>query len=90
LIEGSLILDEKGASFLQQQLPLYNSTTLLFRGSRDGFAASAFHLKCDNAGPTVTVIKSTTGRVFGGYTTKSWGGASSWITDSSAFLFSVT
>ena len=31
---------------------------LMFRASRDGFAASAFHSKCDNKGPTVTVVKS--------------------------------
>jgi len=38
----------------------------------------------------VTIIKSTTGRVFGGYTTKSWAGEGEYVADSSAFLFSVT
>jgi len=39
----------------------------------------------------VTIIKSTTGRVFGGYTSKSWGSnGGGVIADSSAFLFSVT
>ena len=44
---------------------------LLFRASRDGFAASAFHSKCDNKGPTVTVVKSGT-NIFGGFTEKPW------------------
>ena len=44
---------------------------LLFRASRNGFAASAFHSKCDNKGPTVTVVKSGA-NIFGGFTEKSW------------------
>jgi len=67
----SLLLDQQGAQFLAQQLANYSTTTLLFRGSRDGFAASTFHEKCDNAGPTVTIIEAG-GGVFGGFTTQSW------------------
>ena len=44
---------------------------LLFRASRDGFAASAFHSKCDIKGPTVTVVKSGA-NIFGGFTEKPW------------------
>ena len=44
---------------------------LLFRASRDGFAASVFHSKCDNKGPTVTVVKSGA-NIFGGFTEKPW------------------
>ena len=44
---------------------------LLFRASRDGFAASAFHSKCDNKGPTVTAVKSGA-NIFGGFTEKPW------------------
>ena len=44
---------------------------LLFRASRDGYAASVFHSKCDNKGPTVTVVKSR-GNIFGGFTEESW------------------
>ena len=44
---------------------------LLFRASRDGFAASEFHSKCDNKGPTVTVVKSGA-NIFGGFTEKPW------------------
>ena len=44
---------------------------LLFRASRDGFAASAFHSKCDNKGPTITVVKSDA-NIFGGFTEKPW------------------
>ena len=44
---------------------------LLFRASRDGYAASVFHSKCDNKGPTVTVVKSR-GNIFGGFTEEPW------------------
>ena len=44
---------------------------LLFRASHDGYAASVFHSKCDNKGPTVTVVKST-GNIFGGFTEEWW------------------
>ena len=44
---------------------------LLFRASRDGFAGTVFHSRCDNKGPTVTVVKSGA-NIFGGFTEKSW------------------
>ena len=44
---------------------------LLYRASRDGFNASAFHERCDNIGPTVTVVKSGS-NVFGGFTERAW------------------
>jgi len=68
------------------------SLELLYRGSRDGFDASSFHTNCDNKGPTVTVIKSTEGFVFGGFTDKSWSSAGGWNLyhrSSKAFLFAL-
>ena len=44
---------------------------LLYRASRNGWAASNFHSCCDNKGPTVTVIKYGN-YIFGGYTEQSW------------------
>ena len=45
---------------------------LLYRASRNGWAASNFHSCCDNKGPTVTVVRSSNGYVFGGYTEQPW------------------
>ncbi len=40
---------------------------LLYRGSRDGFRAVDFHSRCDKANePTLTIVKSTGGHIFGG------------------------
>ena len=44
---------------------------LLFRASRDGFAAKSFHSICDNKGPTVTIVKSGSS-IFGGFTEAQW------------------
>ena len=51
-----------------------SSLRLLYRASRDGLATSTFHRLCDNQGPTITVIRSSKGFVFGGYTTATWEG----------------
>ena len=49
-----------------------SSFNLLYRGSRDGFRANNFHQSCDNKGPTVIIIESTTGHKFGGYASINW------------------
>ena len=45
---------------------------LLFRGTRDGMTCKDFHNKCDNKGPTITLIKNDKGFIFGGYSSISW------------------
>ncbi len=47
---------------------------MLYRASEHGYTAESFHEYCDNKGPTLIVIKSSEGWIFGGYTTKSWSG----------------
>ena len=49
------------------------SDKLLYRASRDGWAASNFHSCCDNKGPTITVIKSGN-YIIGGYSEEQWNG----------------
>ena len=44
---------------------------LLFRASQDGFMAETFHSKCDNKGPTITIVQSGD-NIFGGFTEESW------------------
>ena len=49
---------------------------LLYRASEHEYTAESFHEYCDNAkGPTLIVIKSSRGWIFGGYTTQSWSGS---------------
>ena len=45
---------------------------LIYRGSEDGFTAAVFHSKCDQKGPTLIIIKSEFGKIFGGFTDIDW------------------
>ena len=47
---------------------------LIYRSSEHGYTASSFHECCDDKGPTLVIIKSSGGWIFGGYTTQSWSG----------------
>lgn len=89
----SKMLSSTEARYLLQILPkeLKNKEyQLLFKASRDGFAASTFHSKCDNRGETITIIQSTNDNIFGGYTSKPWTSNGGWIDDSQkAFIFAL-
>jgi hypothetical protein len=65
---------------------------LLYRGSRDGFGASNFHGKCDNESNTLTLIETTKGFMFGGFTPLVWDSTTNnYKSDSSqkSFLFTL-
>ena len=70
--ESVILTNEEHRSKLNGWLPQYDKWHLLFRASRDGFTTQAFHAKCDNKGPTVTIVKSGN-NIFGGFTENSWG-----------------
>lgn len=61
--------------------------SLLFQASIHGFTGQAFHQRCDNRGPTVSVGYNSSGNVFGGYTSASFCQASKYVNDQKAFLF---
>ena len=65
---------------------------MLWKGSRDGFGCATFHSKCDGKGPTLTVIQSTDGVIFGGYTSLSWSSPNpyQYYQDDAAFIYSIT
>ena len=71
--ESEILTDRDDQRILKGWLPvdLKGEWRLLFRASRDGFAAEAFHSKCDNKGPTITIVKSGE-YIFGGFTEVSW------------------
>ena len=55
------------------------------------WTAAKFHDLCDGKGPTIIIMKSKAGRIFGGFTNVSWESPDSlkWATDSEAFIFSI-
>ena len=64
---------------------------LLFRKSRDGSSHTTFHKYCDNKGPSLTLVETSKGYKFGGYTPfsfKSQEGHSP-SNDNETFIFSL-
>jgi hypothetical protein len=63
---------------------------LLYSTYNDGDKAATFHSKCDGISPTLTVIQSSNGNRFGGYTNSKWDSIGSYINgDGSDFIFSL-
>mmetsp|Transcript_16973 Transcript_16973/g.26393 ORF Transcript_16973/g.26393 Transcript_16973/m.26393 type:complete len:616 (+) Transcript_16973:58-1905(+) len=78
-------------SFFEEKGKDVQSMERIFVASADGFAASDFHEKCDDIGPTLLVAMSEHNRIFGGFTKESWRDTSRkggiWREDASAFIF---
>ena len=88
-LESSLILNKDEHLSLSQMVK-FSEGNLLYRASRDGFTASAFHSRCDGIADTVTIIKTNSNYVFGGYTAAKWAtNNNNYISDSNAFIFSL-
>jgi len=63
---------------------------ILYRGSRDGFTAAAFHCRCDDKGCTLTIIKTVDGKVIGGYSNAPWSSRGVYSAANKAFLFALS
>ncbi|CAF0995428.1 unnamed protein product [Rotaria sordida] len=68
---------------------IYQRWELIYKASRDGFDANAFHSRCNNQGPTMTIILSNNNYLFGGYTSIPWTSDGSYKNDPTAFLFTL-
>jgi hypothetical protein len=64
---------------------------LLYRGTRDGFGGANFHSKCDQQTNTVTLILTTAGYIFGGFTPIAWDSSTAFKADTTgkSFVFSL-
>ncbi len=72
LLDDSKIIVHKYDHYLKKWIGDYN-WRLIYRASKYGYTAESFHEYCDNVkGPTLVIIKSSEGWIFGGYTTQSW------------------
>ena len=65
-------MDQKSKAIVLSSFPDKRYFRLLYRGSECGYAAEAFHKRCDNRGPTLTICKSEYGKIFGLYTDIPW------------------
>lgn len=62
---------------------------LLYRGSQDGFKGQDFHKKADDHQPTITIIKSHNGKVFGGYSDQTWNVTNNYKNSTNTWIFSM-
>jgi len=64
---------------------------LLYRASRDGYTAAAFHSKCDDKGATIVIAKvKNSGQIIGGYNPLQWDSSNSNKSTKDSFIFSFT
>ncbi len=68
------IVEKKFDVKLREWLGNDGKWKLIYRASEHEYSGESFHEYCDDKGPTLIVIKSSGGWIFGGYTTKSWSG----------------
>jgi len=76
--------------YLNQELKLVRQKMgeVLYEAAQDGDSSSTFYSLCKDQGSNVVIIMTSTGNVFGGYSSNSWNSASgSYYTSSTAFLF---
>ena len=64
---------------------------LIFKMSENGSKAEDFHKYCDDKGPTLTLIKTTKDKIFGGFTPLNWKSKGESPKDKSnqTFIFSI-
>ena len=65
------------------------SYDLIYKATRDGDKSENFHSKCDSVENTLVIIKTTLGKIFGGFTTKLWNHKANYTNDPLAFAFSI-
>ena len=75
LLPDTQIVNQQYDNKLREWLGNDYKWKLLYRSSENEYSAKSFHEYCDDKGPTLIIIKSSGGWIFGGYTTQSWSGS---------------
>ena len=91
-ILSDIITDIKELDVINKKLLRQNKRTvytLIYKATRDGDKSEIFHTMCDTYQNTVVLIKTSKGRIFGGFTHEKWEGEDINKIDNRAFLFSV-
>ena len=83
--ENLLFIEKEIEKQLKKNVISYD---LLYKATKDGDKSENFHSKCDNIENTLVIIKTTNGKIFGGFTTKLWN-HSGHVKDPLAFVFSI-
>ncbi|UJR33898.1 hypothetical protein I4U23_021317 [Adineta vaga] len=95
IFPGSTLLtteyEEKLLEFIGPEFSTEQPWRLIYRGSDHGFEAADFHRCCDSYAPTISIIQTDFGNIFGGFTSIPWSSAEMRAdhSDSTAFLFTL-
>ena len=71
-LPNTQLVNQHYDSYLREWLGNDYKWKLIYRASEHGYTAQSFHECCDDKGPTLVIIKSSGGWIFGGYTTQLW------------------
>ena len=74
LLPNTPLVSQQYDDKLREWIGSDNKWKLLYRASEHEYTSKSFHEYCNDKGPTLIVIKSSGGWIFGGYTTQSWSG----------------
>lgn len=66
--DSAILTNEAQRKFVISLFTRKLNATRLYKATSNGFAAANFHSLCDKKGPTLTLIKTTAGHTFGGFT----------------------
>lgn len=91
IFSSSTILTQETSVQLAKliEIPSNKSYKLLYQSSKDGFKANDFHTKVGGKSNTLTIIKTKSGNIFGGYLSSSWSNYGYSVFDDTAFIFSL-
>ena len=87
--EDSKILDSRLELNNLCDFDINQKWRLVYQASRDGFDADVFHSLCDQRKNNLTIIKSTNGNIFGGFSEMEWNSTNREYYDPNAFVFSL-
>ena len=91
-LEGDIIKEQSELDFITKRIHgnkykiIFN---LLYKATEDKDKSIIFHKNCDRAQTTLILIETKNGFKFGGYTKRTWRGASTEKMDNEAFIFSI-
>ena len=74
LFSDTQLVNQNYDAILREWLGNDYKWKLIYRASQNNYTVRSFHDYCNDKGPTLVIIKSSGGWIFGGFTTQSWSG----------------
>ena len=93
-IDSLIVSKKEDVQLLKEWISPYKkiSFNLIYRATRDGDTINDFHKMCDDKSPTICIMKTPKGFIFGGYTTVLFNNKENQelkLKDDKAFVFSL-